>query len=270
MINADECKMRIENDSFNTKCNCKSKVDKNLCRANKKRELSLPQPMPNRKKLKISNWSSKRNNYSLKQLCKGRGLATMSTLTYAFCFGDIDTVKYLQEKQNTKINLEDNNGLTPLLYSCYCSNIPVAKFLLTEYEFIDVNVVCKKGNSPLHYSIWNSQEDDTDLHLACLEGDFGKVFQLIIKKCDMINKQNNDGNTPLHLACRLGIRKLRRLEGNKNKKRSLIAELQNINEIVTALILSGCDETITNEKREPPAEKAFKKGYKNVIKKFEQ
>ena len=79
--------------------------------------------------------------------------------------------------------------------------------------------------------MWRSKDDGTPLHKACAGNQVTEVCRLVYNCGHMVNVQNNDGNTPLHLACYYGH-----------------------SDIVETLMLAGADENIINDHRETAAQ----------------
>ena len=81
-------------------------------------------------------------------------------------------------------------------------------------------------------------------YTACdRRGDVTEVLSLVYVRGHKINVQNNDGNTPLHLACSKGH-----------------------SDIVETLMLAGADETITNDRGKTPAQWAESEGHSELLK----
>ena len=81
------------------------------------------------------------------------------------------------------VNLQEDTGNTPLHYACEYKCTEIVQFL--------VNSNCDQTLC--------DKESEVPLHVACrisLE-----ITQLLSTEYDVINSQNNDGDTPLHIAC---------------------------------------------------------------------
>ena len=99
---------------------------------------------------------------------------------------------------------------------------------------IDVNIADSYGNIALHYAVWYSKTGITPLHKACFSTKrLAEILKLIYLDCQNVNVQDNNGETPLHFACKLGNR-----------------------DVVEALMLGGADETIANDELKTPAQLA--------------
>ncbi|MBT4962636.1 MAG: hypothetical protein HON32_00500 [Francisellaceae bacterium] len=93
--------------------------------------------------------------------------------------------------RNEFINKQSDDGSTPLYFACQHNKKDIAEYLLSIGG--DYNV-CQKGG-------WNLA------HLACGNGKLA-ILKLIIKslpddvaRSELVNKQSDNGTTPLHLAC---------------------------------------------------------------------
>ncbi|KAF4528915.1 hypothetical protein B566_EDAN012615 [Ephemera danica] len=99
-----------------------------------------------------------------------------------------EILQNMLERDHTLLNKQDKNGMTPLHFSCFY-NCAAAEFLLSLTE-CDVSILDKKNRSALHYSM---DKYNIGVSKLILERDFS-----------LLNKQDIDGNTPLHLACKSG------------------------------------------------------------------
>jgi len=120
-----------------------------------------------------------------------------------------------------EVDAQDNDQLTPLQLASRYGNVEGAQLLLEHRANVHVR---NKGQTPLHQALesglqfWgyyleltqvlldygadvNAQNDDgsTPLHLACCQG-FLEVAELLLKFGADIRKLDNDGLTPLHCA----------------------------------------------------------------------
>ena len=77
---------------------------------------------------------------------------------------------------------------------------------MREVSDVDVNIVDSYGNTALHYAVWCSKDDNTQLHKAgdYRGGDVTEVLRLIYVRGHNINVQDNNEDTPLHRACSYG------------------------------------------------------------------
>ena len=184
-----------------------------------------------------------------------------SPLSAACYYDHVDIVKYLVETCHADVNLPDRPGYTPLSVACHYVRMSVSMYLLCEVCDLDVNIARYNGNTALHYAVWCNKEFNTQLHEACGDrygfcnrsycgntnrggyvGNANEVLRLVSEKSDMINGQDNEGNTPLHRACSSGQ-----------------------SDIVETLMLAGADETITNDAGKTPAQVAVREGHSELL-----
>ena len=165
----------------------------------------------------------------------------------AACYNDhLDIVKYLVETCHADVNLPDRYGNTSLTRACRYVSMSVSMYLLCEVSDLDVNIANSYGNIALHLAVWCSKgyKGYTQLHEACrYRGNVTEVLSLVYVRGHKINVQNNNGDTPLHLAC-----------------------YNSHSDIVETLMLAGADETITNDKGKTPAQWAESEGHSELLK----
>ena len=172
----------------------------------------------------------------------------LGTPLTAACKRDhLDIVKYLVETCHADVNLPESGGNTSLTTACRFVRMSVSMYLLCEVSDLDVNIADRyyDSNTALHLAVWCSKDRGyTQLHEACgYRGDVTEVLSLVYVRGHKINVQNNDGNTPLHLACYTGH-----------------------SDIVETLMLAGADETITNDEGKTPAQVAESKRHSELLK----
>ena len=194
-------------------------------------------------------WSCRDGRLDVVKWLKGHTAANVNykgvwTPLIAACSNDhLDMVKYLVETCHADVNLPDSRGDTSLTWACFRASMSVSMYLC-EVNNLDVNIADRyNGNTALHYAVWYRKDSGyTQLHWACgYRGDVTEVLRLVYVRGLTINVQDNDGNTPLHIAC-----------SNRHS------------DIVETLMLAGADETITNDDGKTPAQMA--EGYSYLLK----
>jgi ankyrin repeat protein len=145
--------------------------------------------------------------------------------------GDITVLRYLLTQRNTNVNTKGENGRTLLHSACFeINNLSIDVFkLLIDTMGCDVNVQNDDNDTPLHLALRYFDPNDggdmtvlmyllnqngvngnikgvdgnTILHYAC--GNINNlpldIFEVLLETvgCD-VNIQNNDNDTPVHLA----------------------------------------------------------------------
>ena len=166
--------------------------------------------------------------------------------------GNIELVKLLTQVKDIDVNILSMKE-SPLMIACANSHTRVALLLLMEYENIEVNLQQRNdGNTSLHYVIWHNREP-TELH-RCLYRAKKEIEIFILEhiieahylifdfsRNHLINSQDNEGNTPLHLACMI--------ENERNVGRD---------RLVRPLLSLGADINITNNEMQTPVKLAQK------------
>ena len=103
----------------------------------------------------------------------------VSIFQYACHHKHLDLMKALTIHS---LNLQDNQGNTPLHYACKYECTEIVQFLVNSCD----QTICNK-------------EMDLALHVACRAS--LEIVRLLSTEYDAINSQNDVGNTPLHIAC---------------------------------------------------------------------
>ena len=93
-------------------------------------------------------------------------------------------------KAGSQIDVQDDDGFTPLHKACIYTNGSVVKELLkagADISHFVINMVTLKGWSPLHFAC------NSNRNIECI--------QILIQAGAVLDIQNVDKRTPLHIAC---------------------------------------------------------------------
>ena len=141
-------------------------------------------------------------------------------LHWAIIYGHIHVVQFLVEN-GADIHAKQGDGCTPLLYTCYFNRPLILEYLLQNGCESDLSSVSNDGYSPFHsacahgnieavkillqhnckqYIFQKNNSGDTPLHDAAKNG-FTHIVSLLLDYGAKLNERNNDGETPLFLAC---------------------------------------------------------------------
>jgi serine/threonine-protein phosphatase 6 regulatory ankyrin repeat subunit A len=118
------------------------------------------------------------------------------TAVHAAAFNDnIDCMQLLVSRGGAT-NLADNMGRTPLMMAAYFGHTNVVDLLMSR-----LSLPVEKLNL-CHVD----QQDNTALHLACLQG-HEDCAMAILEKCsdEIIQMANSDQKTPLHISSKTGL-----------------------------------------------------------------
>jgi len=155
----------------------------------------------------------------------------------------------LKPEYNPDVNIQDEEGLSPLYFACINGNTDLMQKLLDHGA--NVNAINNAGNAPIHLAASKSAKiletllategidvnkaniyGETPLHIAVIHDKFQNVKALLLLANANVNVQDIYGNTPLHIAFH-------------NK--------ENLNSnIVRALIKKGADINKPNKKNVTP------------------
>ncbi|ORX86697.1 ankyrin [Anaeromyces robustus] len=140
------------------------------------------------------------------------------TALHIACKNNLNEVipKLITEKN---INMKNKDGYTPLMIAINERNYECIKTLLSNKYNLDINIVDKKGNTPLMMTIMKDEDisefidlfiekgtnkdlinknQSSALHIACKYNNYKIISKLITEK--NINMKNKDGYTPLMIA----------------------------------------------------------------------
>ncbi|MBX3709916.1 MAG: ankyrin repeat domain-containing protein [Gammaproteobacteria bacterium] len=142
-----------------------------------------------------------------------------SALLMAAGKGDNEVIKVLLAK-GAKIDIEDELGETPLIFSAVIGHIQVVRTLLENGA--DINHVNKRGLSPLHYAVISGHNDivhlllskgakvdilDKKEHTPLLKAAYygqAEAIQILLENGADINRVSKKGMTPLTRAVQRG------------------------------------------------------------------
>ena len=101
---------------------------------------------------------------------------------------DIDkrVIKLITSDECYRVNTQDIDGNTPLHIACQGGDSSIVLYLVSNFK-CDLNITNKDECLPLHYALSSKLSLD--------------AVKAVINGCTMKCKQNNDGKTPLHIAC---------------------------------------------------------------------
>ena len=119
--------------------------------------------------------------------------AKATPLHYACWYGHVDVVVYLLRDRLCDPHCCDNVNRTPLHHACRYGHYDIVHYLVTKYK---CNPDCcdQHQRTPLHYICGPLAE--------CSQGEAVKIVRFLVKANYDVNKQDEDGNTALHTACR--------------------------------------------------------------------
>uniref|UniRef100_A0A1X7TAV4 Uncharacterized protein n=1 Tax=Amphimedon queenslandica TaxID=400682 RepID=A0A1X7TAV4_AMPQE len=144
----------------------------------------------------------------------------------AVYFNQLEVIKYLISK-NCNLSATDNNGSGAVHISVATGHLNVLKYLI-DNNYCNPNVTDNQDRTPLHVAVSAEQ-------LELLEYLLAANLNL-----NSFNKQDKDGDTPLHFACMIG----------QQKMVSLLSRFTNIN--------------IANKKGQTPLHLAVASGHKDT------
>jgi ankyrin repeat protein len=127
---------------------------------------------------------------------------------------DLDLVKFLLQN-DADVNMQDHMGNTPLHIASIFNSDPRKYMNLSRYNDVIIDFMYELHDTNYDHTTeiinsllfmsndanYNKQNNigDTPLHIACIEGN-KEAFNVILNDDDVdVNIQNNIGNTPLHV-----------------------------------------------------------------------
>lgn len=140
--------------------------------------------------------------------------------------GTLEEITKLYNKDSKIINLKNENGYTPLILSCYNSNLEIVKFLVNKVEDINgssdygtpLMAAVVKGNVEITKLLLEKNADPnikdangtTAAHYAVMFKNYDIVELLVASKADF-NVKNVSNQTPLNMAALYKDEKLNKL-----------------------------------------------------------
>ena len=168
--------------------------------------------------------------------------------------GRLGVVRALILNQHLELNDQDSDGNTPLMLTIKKNHGKVALTLLTQYGCYP-NTKDNDGNSPLHVAcmkgnltifqalVSHGMALESDMLILAIANSQNEVVFALLSEygCDP-NTKDNDGNSPLHVAC---------IKGNLD--------------IVKVLISHGADLNSLDSGNDTPITLAVKNGREEVV-----
>ena len=207
--------------------------------------------------------------------------------------GSTDMVRYLVEEKKCGFNVANNKGELPLHLACkHQYSNTIVQLVSVGY---DVNRQDEAGNTPLHMACQNGITDivqylikerkcnfnvvnnkgELPLHLACKHKYGKKIVLLMIVGCD-VNRQDEAGNTPLHMAYQNGRTDIVRylveerkcdfnVVNNKGELPLHLACKHKYGKEIVRLVSVGCDVNRQDEAGNTPLHMACQNGSTDIV-----
>ncbi|KAI4331955.1 hypothetical protein L6164_016899 [Bauhinia variegata] len=149
-------------------------------------------------------------------------------------------ISNILKKRREFMYLKDENGDTPLHFAASKGNLEAVETFLNENSstisaknkngYLSVHVACQNGELEILKKFLKkfpesafalTMEGQNILHVAAKNG-HNKLVEYILSETNLLNEQDNNGNTPLHLASKdLQLEVLRTLTKHKKVKLNL-------------------------------------------------
>jgi len=200
-------------------------------------------------------------------------------------------IEYLIKKK-ANVNSMNNDGMSPLLYSCQNGNIEITNLLL--HSKANIHTKNKKGSTPLHLASYQGVPSyyEPSSSLSYKNGvnydrsEYKKgnvdITRILIKNNADINSINNNGYTPIAIACELGHIDIMKLIIKKSgcgifnkflKNKTIFGDTllilacwRGYKDIARFLIKIGADPNIYNNQRESALDFIKDDNFKKEIK----
>lgn len=208
-------------------------------------------------------------------------MANFNDLLESIQHHDVDELDRIISEQPSLLKKKTENGLSPLLYACYCKNPELTNSIKPHFETLDIyeasavgDVKAIKAALEKKPELLNSfsKEGYTPIGYAAFFGNTDAVEFLIKSGAEVNVVSKNDMElTPLHSACNCGYNSIASLlleaGANVNASKSngvtalhLAAHIGNI-QLIKMLLLCGADSTKTMGDCKTPADLAREAGF---------
>lgn len=227
-LNNDYLNLCLKNNDLITYNNCDSNIENNNNNNNNENNENIENIIKTLTSIILSNNSSITNNYNHKQ----------NNLFVSITNSNIKELNYILSNNNININIQDNDGDTPLHISVFLCNYEACSILLFYGALL--NIKDKRGQIPIHRICFCYDKPDIERVIDLFDF-YQKKINL---KTSIFNHVDIYGNTALHLILNYFIKnqitiddkniniinKLKFLTDNKivNKNNHTVLDLINI------------------------------------------
>ncbi|EJR46502.1 hypothetical protein IIM_04640 [Bacillus cereus VD107] len=218
---------------------------------------------PESKPVQVKNEKKKENHKEKEEAKKETGINLMDKqLLLSATLGDTETAMKLI-KDGANINVEGDNGETPVLAATYQNHVETAKALIDAGA--DIEIQDEKQSNPFLYASREGYKDIVKLLInagantkettrsggtaltSASERGHVEVVKELLEHTDIdVNYKNNRGGTALLEAIVLG-------NGSENHKK-----------VIQMLIEHGADVNMANSEGTTPLQYAEKRGFKDI------
>ncbi|GFR24112.1 ankyrin-3 [Trichonephila clavata] len=150
---------------------------------------------------------------------------SMTALHLAAKVGNVCLLNTLLER-NADVTRKSCHHFTPLHFAVESGNLEIVKYLIERR--IDIDAIDRFGNTPLYYAVRNcngavlsppygsaknmiSDGDNFISTSSVVHSEYLNIVKILVKNEANVNKKNNAGSTPLHLAVETGCLELVKL-----------------------------------------------------------
>ena len=157
--------------------------------------------------------------------------------------GHMDIVEFLVIEKRYNVNCKRNDGCTPIHVACQKGQNHVVKFLTSTRVTLHSNIgelLGSTAHEPCDINI-KDNNGNTPMHIACIEGN-AQLYTLLLStgQCKL-NIKNVEGNTPLHIACAKNHQHILEL-AISNSERDFNIQNENGNYLLHTAISNELDE----------------------------